>query len=160
AFSSYRTFRELGEAIASQMGRLREEISLQQTAYDRYRQQANSLGLSEERARKVREGSLDLEPITDKELHEQISEYHDWYDKALDCSQAVEELKESLKDLYSEAFDQAVDEFDSALSLAEHRAEMIEGYIVQTEAKGYLVSSKYYDSLLLLEEENAKKLTQ
>ena len=160
ASSSYRTFRERGEAIASQMGRLREEISLQQTAYDRYLQQANSLGLSEEWARKVREGSLDLETITDKDLHEQIKEYQDWYEKALDCSQAVEELKESLKDLYSEAFDQAVDEFDSALSLAEHRAEMIEGYIDQTEAKGYLVSSKYYDSLLLLEEENAKKLTQ
>ena len=58
------------------------EIGIQAQAANRYLQQANSVGLSEAYAAKVRDGTIDIELITDEELNEKISEYKEWYENA------------------------------------------------------------------------------
>ena len=60
------------------MSKLNEEISIQQQAYDRYMQQANSVGLSEDYAQKVRDGLIDIEEITDEDLKDKIDDYQEW----------------------------------------------------------------------------------
>ena len=66
------------EALVDQIDLVRDEIDLQQKAYDRYIQEANSVGLSEEYAAKVRNGEIDIEDITDEDLKEKIDEYQEW----------------------------------------------------------------------------------
>lgn len=78
ASSVYKNWGTRNEALVNQISKVGEEINLQQRAYDRYLQQANSVGLSEDYASKVRDGTIDIETITDEDLNDKISEYKEW----------------------------------------------------------------------------------
>lgn len=78
ASSVYKNWGTRNEALVNQIGKVGEEINLQQQAYDRYMKQANSVGLSEDYASKVRDGTIDIETITDEDLNDKISDYKEW----------------------------------------------------------------------------------
>lgn len=78
ASSTFKKWGVRNSALADQIGEVRNEIDLQQRAYDRYIQQANSVGLSENYASKVRDGTIDIETITDEDLNDKIKEYQEW----------------------------------------------------------------------------------
>ena len=160
AGSAYNTFSKRNTALRNQISSITEEISTQQAGYDRYIQQANSVSLSENYKSQVRDGAIDISTITDEELAKNIKEYQEWYEKALDCRDAVEELKESVRDLYTEAFDNVVTLYDGILGQLEHRQNILEGYIDQAEAQGYIISTKYYDALISNELNRLKDLTK
>ena len=61
------------------MNLIRNNLSTLQSAYNRYIQEANSVGLEESWAAKVRDGSINIETITDENLKEKIDEYQDWW---------------------------------------------------------------------------------
>lgn len=61
---------------------LRAELKTQNKAYDRYMQKANSVGLSEEWKKKVRNGAISIKDVKDDALKEQIESYQTWYEKA------------------------------------------------------------------------------
>lgn len=158
--SAHNTYSKRNNALRSQMSTIRKEIDLQQQAYQRYMQQANSVPLSQYYKDKILNGTIDIETITDEELKKNIDKYKEYADKALDARDAVEELKESVRDLYVEAFDRVVEEFDNVISIIEHKQDMLEGYINQTETQGYLVSAKYYEALIDNEQNNLKQLEE
>lgn len=160
AGSAYNTFSDRNNALRNQMSSIREEIDLQAKAYDRYMQQANSVELSQDYKDKVANGTIDIETITDETLNDAINDYQNWFEAALDCRDAIEELKESVKDLYQEAFDNIVDQYDNIVSQIEHKRNILEGYIDQTETQGYIISAKYYESLIKNEENNLDQLTK
>ena len=78
ASSVYKNWGTRNEALVNQISKVGEEINLQQQAYDRYIKQANSVGLSEDYASKVRDGTIDIETITDEDLNDKISDYKEW----------------------------------------------------------------------------------
>ena len=78
ASSVYKNWGTRNEALVNQISKVGEEINLQQQAYDRYMKQANSVGLSEDYASKVRDGTIDIETITDEDLNDKISDYKEW----------------------------------------------------------------------------------
>lgn len=78
ATSTYKNWTKRGTALNGQISKTREEINLQQRAYDRYIAQANKVGLSENYASKVRNGTIDIEKITNEDLNDKISEYKQW----------------------------------------------------------------------------------
>ncbi|MEY8410511.1 phage tail tape measure protein [Lachnospiraceae bacterium 62-26] len=160
AGSAYNTFSKRNTALRNQISSITEEISTQQAGYDRYIQQANSVSLDENYKSQVRNGAIDISTITDETLAENIKEYQQWYEKALDCRDAVEELRESVRDLYTEAFDNVVTMYDGILGQIEHKRNILEGYIDQTEAQGYIISTKYYDTLISNELNNLEELTK
>ena len=160
AGSAFETYATRSKALAEQMGEVSNEITVQQQAYERYLQQANSISLSDDYKTQVKNGTIDISTITDEDLKKNIDEYQQWYEKALDCKDAVEELTESVKELYQQAFDNVVEEFDNYISLIEHNKNIIDGYIEQDENAGYLVSTKYYDSLIALENQTLNQLTE
>ncbi len=160
AGSAYNTFSKRNNALKDQISSIPKEIETQQAGYDRYIRQANSVSLSQDYKNKVMDGTIDIETITDKDLAENIKEFKQWYEKALDCRDAVDELRESVRDLYKEAFDNVVTLYDGMLAQIEHRKNILEGYIDQTETQGYIVSTKYYDALISNEQTNLEKLTK
>lgn len=160
AGSAFETYATRSKALAEQMGEVSNEITVQQQAYERYLQQANSISLSDDYKSQVQNGTIDISTITDEDLKKNIDDYKQWYEKALDCKDAVEELTESVKELYQQAFDNVVEEFDNYISLIEHNKNIIDGYIEQDENAGYLVSTKYYDSLIALENQTLNQLTE
>lgn len=159
ASSTYKNWSKRNEALASELSQVSNELNVQQQAYDRYIQQANSVGLSEDWASKVRDGRIDIETITDSDLKDKISDYKTWYEKALDCRDAIADLREQESKLYEQKFNNLKDEYDDILDQFDHTQKMLEVYIDLTEAQGYISSSKYYDALIENENEKLNNLT-
>ena len=148
ANSVYSTWSERNKNLTSEISKVNDEISLQQKAYDRYIQEANSVGLSESYAKKVQNGTINIQTIKDEDLAEKIKNYQEWYNKALDCKDAILELKETEAELYAQRFEHVQNQYDGILQGYEHTETMLEEYISQAEEKGYIVSKKYYQALI------------
>ena len=65
-------------ATAKAISQVQNEINTNQQAYNRYLAQANSVGLSENYASQVRNGSLNIESISDENLKKKIDDYEKW----------------------------------------------------------------------------------
>ena len=77
--SVYRSWSERNSNLKAELLDVKKQMDIQASGYNKYMQQANSVGLSEEWASKVRNGQIDINSITDKALAERIKEYQDWY---------------------------------------------------------------------------------
>lgn len=153
ATSTYKNWTKRGTALNDQINQTRREIDLQNQAYNRYMQQANSVGLDGGYAAKVRDGTIDIEKITDEDLNNKISEYKQWYEKALDCLDAIDDLRESESKLYEQRFENVSTKYDGYLGVIQHEKDMLDEFVSQTETSGYITSGKYYDAMSA----NAKK---
>ena len=158
ANSVYKSWSSRNKALKKEMSEIKGEISLQQQGYDRYMQQANSVGLSSEWKNKVKNGEVDIDTIQDEGLAEKLKEYQMWYNKAIDCKYAIDELGESLADCYQTAFDTVIAQYDGILGVIGHEKSMLDEYIAQSEAQGYITSSKYYEALIANEQNNIEEL--
>lgn len=153
ATSTFKNWTKRGTALNDQINQTRREIDLQNQAYNRYMQQANSVGLDGGYAAKVRDGTIDIEKITDDDLNNKISEYKQWYEKALDCLDAIDDLRESESKLYEQRFENVSTKYDGYLGVIQHEKDMLDEFVSQTETAGYITSGKYYDAMSA----NAKK---
>lgn len=156
--SVYKSWGTRNSALKSQISEIGNEIDLQSKGYNRYIQQAKSVGLSADWAKKVREGKVDIDTISDKNLQDKIKEYQEWYEKALDCKDAIEELKETQAELYKTAFDNVATKYEGILGVIDHEKSMLDEYISQSEAKGYITSANYYKAQISAEQKNIKEL--
>ena len=156
--SVYKSWGNRNAALKDQISEIKDEIDLQADGYNRYIEQANAVGLSEDWASKVRNGEVDISTITDEGLAEKIKEYQEWYEKALDCKDVIDELNESLAECYKIAFDNVVSQYDGIISVIEHEKNMLDEYIAQSESQGYITSTKYYDALITNEQSTISEL--
>ncbi len=146
AESTYKALKTKLGATADEITKVNQEIALQQQAYDRYMQEANSVGLDSDLAEKVQNGTIDISQY-DEDTRNLINDYQNWHEKALDCSDAIDDLHESLASLYEDNFNNVKDDFENQLALAEHLTNQYETGIDMLEARGYLESTKYYAAL-------------
>ena len=154
----YKSWSSRNTALQNQISEVDNEIGLQQKAYSQYMQEANSVGLPSSWASKVRNGEFDISTITDEDLADKIGRYQDWYEKALACQDAIEELKETEASLYAQRFENIQTQYDGILQGYEHTASMLNEYISQAEEKGHIVSKKYYNALIDNEKSNIAEL--
>lgn len=158
--STYRSWKSRNKNLKSEIGKVTEEISLQEKAYDRYIKEANSVGLSDSWAKKVREGKVDIETITNEDLADKVQKYQDWYEKAVACKDSIDELNESLGELYETAFSNKQTEWEQIIGIVDHESSMIEEFVNQSEANGYVISTQYYQALIDREKTNIDNMTQ
>lgn len=156
--ATYKNWTNRNNALAQELAEISNEINIQQQAYDRYMAQANSVGLSDDYKNLVMNGSIDIQTIQDDNLKDLIDEFTEWYEKALDCSDAIQDLRDQIADLAKQKFDSLSSVFDSKLGEIEHTTNMLEGYADQTEVAGYVVSTKYYEALMEQEKINIQSL--
>ena len=148
ASSVYTNWSERNAALNEAMNVTRQEIELQQQAYDRYMQEANSVGLSADWIDKIQNGMIDIQTIGDEALNDQIERYKEYYEKALDAKDAVLELKDALGDLAQQKFENVEKQFAGALNALEFVQGDIEAYVKREELEGHFVSEKYYTALM------------
>ena len=120
---------------------------LQQKAYDRYMQEAANVGLFADWQEKVKNGKIDIEMITDENLKDQISSFQQWYEKALDVSDAIDDLNISISELNKQRWDTLVDEFDLYVTRIQNQGSILEEIINREEAEGHIISKNYYTAL-------------
>lgn len=148
ASSAFRSWSERTNALNEAMAVTRQEIDLQNQAYQRYMQEANSVGLSADWINKIQNGLIDIETIGDEALNDQIKRYEEYYNKALDAKDAVLELTEALGDLAQQKFDNIEKQFEGAINSLQFEQDRIDIFVTREELDGHLVSSKYYEALM------------
>lgn len=105
----------------------KNQLSSYDKAYNRYMREANAIGLDEKYARKVRNGTINIEEIYAKgseddvkkyeELAKKIKDYQNWYDKAQDSMNSFREIAEKLYNLPLDKAAKKVDIFGDAIDL-------------------------------------------
>ena len=91
-------------------------------------------------------------------MKKKIDDYQQWYNKALDAKDAIEELKETEASLYQQRFENVSTQYEGILVTIEHEKNMLEEYINQSETQGWLVSYNYYRELSTNEKRNIAEL--
>lgn len=72
----------------------------------------------------IKSGDIKISEYGEKE-REFINQYTEWYNKAVECKQAVEDLKKSQRELERQKFDNIANEYENILSLQEAMNESI-----------------------------------
>ena len=155
---TYKSWSSRNTALTSEISKVGDEINLQQKAYNKYMAAANAVGLSSSWENKVKNGQVDISTIKDEALAEKIKDFQTWYEKALACKDAIEDLKDTEAELYKQRFDNIQAQYDGILQGYEHTETMLNEYIAQAEAQGHIVSKKYYDALISNEKSNIAQL--
>ncbi len=158
ANNAYKSWSSRNKALADEIGEVGNEIALQEKAYQGYINAANEIGLSSEWKKKVQSGAIDIDNLTDETLTEKIKDYQKYYEAALDCKDAIEELKETEASLYAQRIENVSAQYEGILGVIEHEKNVLEEYISQSEAQGWLVSANYYNALTNNEKNNIAQL--
>ena len=159
ASGAYNTIGEKLGASFKQIEKINEEINIQKEMYKAYMSYANSVGLSESLAKKVREGAIEISKY-DSDTRELIESYKKWYEAALDCSDAVTTLHEDLAALYVDIFNNTKQDFENQISLLEHTQNEYQHELDVIDELSHLGGEKYYKLLQLYEREHIKILGQ
>lgn len=146
------------KAARDEASKLTEELNTMEQAAVRYEQEANNVGLDESIAKLVREGTIDISEYEDEELRQKIQEYQEWYEKMLECQEAVEDLHQTLGQLYADDFANVQADYENRLAQIEHNASLAQKDLQMAQTKGYLESAKFYERQAELEVENGKML--
>ena len=146
ATSTYKSLKSKLGAAVDEIALVNQQIAIQQQAYNRYMQEANSVGLSSGLAQKVQDGTIDINEY-DSDTREKIKEYQEWLEKAYESADAMAELREELAKLYEDNFKSVETDFDNKIDLASHLINQYETGLDMLEARGYLESTKYYAAM-------------
>ena len=154
ADSAFKTLTTRNSALVSEISAIANKIDVENRAYESYMAKANSLGLDETWARKIREGSFEISTVTDEDLADKIKDYQDFYEKAIEAKDAVADLHEEIANLYKDRFDNLSNDFENQLSLLEHLTNTYDNGIDDLEERGYLASTKFYEAMQNVEKQN------
>lgn len=156
--ATYKTWSTRNNALAQELGAVNQQISAEQQAYSKYMQLANSIGLPEGYASLVRNGTIDVSTIQDDDLNDKIEKYQNYYNKALEASDAVQDLQDKLAELAKTKFDNINSEYEAQLKQIDHSINVYDKMIDTAETQGYIASQKYYNALISTEGSNISKL--
>lgn len=156
--ATYKGWSKRNNALAQEMGEINKEISTQVTAYNTYMAKANSISLPDEYKSLVRNGGFSFSEIKDEALKKNIDLYRQWYEKALNCSDAIEDLRSNLADLAKTKFDNVSKQYDNQMLMIDHNIQMLQGFVEQSESAGYMASEVYYQAMTEKQQENITQL--
>lgn len=145
--ATWKSWTDRTNALNNQISSVNREIDLQYQARARYEQQANSVALDENTKRLVREGAIDITAVDDNTAN-LIKEYQEWYEKILECDDAIIDLKDDLADLAQTKFDNLSKQFEDQAAFIDHEASMLEATADLLETRGYIASKSVYNSLI------------
>ena len=154
AESAFKTLTKRNNAAAEEISLITDKINTQNSAYTRYMQQANSVGLSSDWQEKVKNGAIDISTITDEDLSDKIKDFQEFYEKAIEAKDAVADLHEEIAQLYANRFSNISTDFDNQLALVQHLTDTYNTGLDTLEAKGLKGSKVYYQALQKAEKEN------
>lgn len=121
---------------SSALSQIQKEISVNQQAYQKYLAQANTVGLAEGYASQIRNGSLNIENITDENLKKKIEDYRKWYEEAKKCQDTIRNLQKDEKKLALDRLDYIEDYYDSIIKLNEAYQDVNDSRIDLNDAIG------------------------
>lgn len=123
------------------IGKVQEEITTNQRAADKYLAKANSVGLNETYASKVRNGTLDIETITDEDLKKKIDDYKTYYKDYEDSLDKVRDLEDKLSDLAEKRLEIIEKEYDAIVDINDAIKDVADSKMELNDALGTAVDN-------------------
>ena len=121
--------------------KIQEEITANQRAADKYLAKANSVGLNETYASKVRNGTLDIETITDEDLKKKIDDYKTYYKDYEDSLDKVRDLEDKLSDLAEKRLEIIEKEYDAIIGINDAIKDVADAKIELNDALGTAIDN-------------------
>lgn len=121
--------------------KIQEEITANQRAADKYLAKANSVGLNETYASKVRNGTLDIETITDEDLKKTIDDYKTYYKDYEDSLDKVRDLEDKLSDLAEKRLEIIEKEYDAIIGINDAIKDVADAKIELNDALGTAIDN-------------------
>ena len=112
ADSSFSSVSEKNAALRNEIEKINEEIGIQQQAYAQYMAKADAVGLSDTYQNLVQNGAVNIEEISDENLKEAISDYTEWYKKAKDTQDKIDDLHNDAKEKHVEGYELELEELE------------------------------------------------
>lgn len=125
---------------------------------DIYQAKANTYDLSPTYIDKIKNGTLEIETITDEVIGNNIKSYQEWYNKAEDVRKQIDETKKSMKELAQSRLDNIINDFESLTSLSEKYASLNKSALDLQKNLGEEIDSTDYESLIDQQESIYKQL--
>ena len=156
--NTYDKWTNRSKALNDEISKTSNEIKLQQQAYQGYMNKANSIGLSNDYKKKVQNGTIQIETIKDENLAKRISDYQTWYNKAIACKDAIQDLNINLSQLAKQKFDNVIKQFEELEQVFSDANDIVQARVDNTKTKGYLESKSYYKIMMNNEKKNYNTL--
>jgi len=160
ADATYKKWEERLGGVTGKYEKLQEEILLQQQAADAYMQEAYAVGLNPVYMDKVMNGMMDIETVTDEKLKEQISDFQDYYDRANECIDTVQDLEQEIANLAQTRFDNITKQFEEMALAIDHAANRIGSIQNKIASEGYFESTALIKQLKAGNEEKLGQLKE
>ena len=117
--------------LKKQMKIIDKQLTANQEAYDTYMKKANSVGLSEEYKKLVKNGALKIEDIdtsTDsgKKLSENIKDFQSYYESAIECKNTIQELNNKLLELYDTLANMPIEKAEKTIDKLKSKYESLD----------------------------------
>ena len=165
-----KTVKELGYKYA--ISTTKTEITNNQAGYKKYASYANALIKKAQKngvknaskyAKKVRDGSIDLQKISNEKILDFVNSYQDMYEKAKECDNAVlsltaqlSDLAESLYNLPTEYAEKSIEKFSDKIDVLSAKIDYSQTYVGKNSA---LAEQNKYQLSIKKAYENAYKNT-
>lgn len=133
-----------GTAIDEMAGKL-IALQLQEEAYQKM---ANSYDLSPTYIDKIKNGTMEIETITDEAIGNNIKNYQEWYNKAEDVRKKIDETKKSMQELAKSRLDNIINDFESLVSLSEKYSSFSKSLLDLQKNLGQEISNADYENLI------------
>ncbi len=153
--SNWKPKNTLTDTVIDEMA---NKLSALQSQMDTYQKKADSYNLSPTYIDKIKNGTLEIETITDEVIANNIKGYQEWYNKAEDVRKKIDETKKTLKELAQTKLDNIINDFDSLVSLMNKYATYSNNLLSLQKDLGESITKADYKQLINQQETIYKQL--
>lgn len=130
------------KAIDDYINQSQTYINTLRSAQNAYMSKANALELPGDYVSKIVSGRLEIEDITDEDLKEKISKYQEWYDKAVDLGDEIEDINRKIKETKISKLENIKDDYDNLKSFHESAIDYNDALNEYSEKKNLVGNKK------------------
>ena len=116
AESDYTSYKKSHKNYYYAIQSIKKEIEYQKEAKKKYTQYADQVaaqvGLSETLKKKVQEGTIDVQQLSEADK-KRVDAYSEWYNKIVKCDEAIQDLREDQKGLANDRISNVYERYDA-----------------------------------------------
>lgn len=162
--SDYISFTGKNNQLSKAIKSIADEISANEKAYQAYMDEANALGLDSTWTWWLQNGGYSVQDISSfsDDLKDKVSRYKELYEKAIDCKNAIADLKKTEKE-YAEQMLSNIDKYyDNRINRAKNSVDYYNSLDTDTQfiAKNYGGLADNYNKQISETQNKAKQLQE
>ena len=126
---------------ADAISKLQNERAHNQKAAEMYLSKAESIGLSDAYKNQLKNGSFNIETITDEDLKKKISDYQSYYESYLDATDNVAKLEDKITELAEKRLEIIEKEYDAIVDINSSLQDAADSKISLNDALGVAIDN-------------------